>query len=211
MYQPPHFAETDLARQHAFLAAHPFGLLVTAGPGGLMANGIPWVLDPQTGLGVLRGHLARPNAQWRECGEGLDALVVFQGAEHYVTPSWYATKQETHRVVPTWNYAMVQVRGRARAIEDSAWLHTQIRALTDRMEGRRPQPWAVDDAPAPFVEGQVRGIVGIEITITSIDGKVKASQNRSEADRTGVVEGLAAEGTEAAATMAALVKGGGRA
>lgn len=210
MYQPPHFRETDLHRQHELIRAHPLGLLVTAAHGDLLANSIPFVLDDQggEGRGVLRGHLARPNAQWRACVEGCDALVVFQGPEHYVSPSWYPTKQETHRVVPTWNYAVVQVRGRALAIEDPAWLHAQIRALTSLMEGKRPEPWAVDDAPAEFLEGQVRGIVGIEIPIDTIEGKWKASQNRNEADRAGVVEGLGSLGTESASAMAAMVARG---
>ena len=211
MYQPPHFVEDDLARKQAFLRDHPFGLLVTAGAGGLAVNGLPWLLDAQDGAAVLRGHVARANGQWRDCVGGIDALVVFQGPDHYVSPSWYATKAQTHKVVPTWNYAMVQARGVARAIDDPAWLHRQIRGLTDMMEGRRPQPWAVDDAPQPFVEAQVRGIVGIEIEIVALDGKWKASQNRSEADRAGVVEGLAGLGSEAAAAMAAIVRDRGRA
>jgi transcriptional regulator len=210
VYQPPHFREEDLSRKQDFVRAFPFGLLVTAGGGGLMANGLPWLLEAGAGAGVLRGHVARANGQWRDCVGGTDALVVFQGPDHYISPSWYPTKQETHKVVPTWNYAMVQARGIARAIEDPAWLHAQIRGLTDMMEGRRPEPWAVDDAPAPFVEAQVRGIVGIEIEITALDGKWKASQNRQEADRGGVVAGLASLGTHDAATMAALVQERGR-
>ncbi len=206
MYQPPHFAETDLDRKQAFVRAFPFGLLVTAGPGGLMANGIPWLLDATAEPGVLRGHVARANAHWRDCVGGIEALVVFQGPDHYITPSWYPTKQETHKVVPTWNYAMVQARGVARAVEDAAWLHAQIRGLTDMMEGRRPEPWAVDDAPAPFVDAQVRGIVGIEIVLHGLDGKWKASQNRHEADRAGVVAGLSSLGSDDAATMATLVR-----
>ena len=206
MYQPPHFKDEDLARQHGLIRSHPFGLLVTAGAGGLQANGIPFVLDPDASArGTLRGHLARPNPQWRDCLDGCPAVVVFQGPEHYVTPSWYATKRETEKVVPTWNYVMVQARGTARAIEDGGWLHAQIRALTDMMEGNRPTPWAVDDAPESFVAGQVRGIVGIEIVIDALDGKWKASQNRPEADREGVADGLGQIGTEAADAMAALV------
>jgi transcriptional regulator len=206
MYQPPHFREEDRERQHALMRAHPFALLVTSGPGGLMANGAPFQLDAGTGpLGTLRCHLARANPQWRECIEGTDALVVFQGAEHYVTPSWYATKRQTGKVVPTWNYAMVQVRGRALAIEDADWLHRQIRALTDGHERSRAHPWAVDDAPADFLASQVKGIVGIEIEIASIEGKWKVSQNRPAADQAGVLDGLSAEETPDAAAMAALV------
>ncbi len=209
MYQPPHFRETDLARQHALIRQHPFGMLVTDGAGGLMANGIPFLIDPEgSEFGTLRGHLARANMQWRDCLGGCQALVIFQGPEHYVTPSWYATKRETAKVVPTWNYAMVQARGTATAIEDPAWLHRQIRGLTDMMEARRAEPWAVDDAPADFLASQVKGIVGIEIVLTAIDGKWKASQNRNESDRAGVVEGLSEIGSGEAEAMAALVAKG---
>ncbi len=207
MYQQPLFREDDLEAQHEVIRTHPFGLLVTAGAGGLQAYGIPFVLDPAASrLGTLRGHLARANPHWRDClGEGSDALVVFQGADHYVTPSWYETKRETGKVVPTWNYVRVQVRGRAVAIEDPAWLHRQIRALTDAREAGRRHAWAVDDAPADFLASQVKGIVGIEIAIAAIEGKWKVSQNRPAPDRAGVAEGLRGEGTDRAAAMAALV------
>ncbi len=210
MYQPPHFREDDPAVQHALIRAHPLGLLVTLGAEGLEANPIPFVLDtPAEGPAMLRGHLARPNPQWRQADPDIDALVVFQGPEAYITPSWYAAKAETGRVVPTWNYVVVQVRGRMTVTENPAWLRRQIAALTDEQEGRRPAPWRVDDAPAPFVEGQIRGIVGVEIAVARIDGKWKASQNRPAADRPGIVAGLAEVG---AADMAALVRSrnGGR-
>lgn len=209
MYQPPHFRETDAERQHALIRSHPLGMLVTAGASGLLANPIPFFLDVEPGgPAVLRGHLARANGQWRDCLGGCPALVVFQGPEHYVTPSWYETKRETGKVVPTWNYAVVQARGTATAIEDAAWLHRQIRALTDMMEGRRPEPWAVDDAPDDFLAGQVKGIVGLEIVVDALEGKWKVSQNRNEADRGGVAEGLSSIGTQAAAAMADLVSRG---
>ena len=206
MYEPPAFRETDRARQFALIRAHPFALLVTAGPAGLLANGVPFVLDETAGEhGTLRCHVARANPQWRDCLEGLDVLVVFQGAEHYVTPSWYETKKETGKVVPTWNYAMVQVRGRAKVMEEPDWLHRQIRALPDQQERTRAEPWAVDDAPVDFQAAQVKGIVGIEIAIASMTGKWKVSQNRPAADQAGVAAGLDAEGSEEAAAMAALV------
>lgn len=206
MYQPPHFRETDRERQTALMRANPFALLVTSGASGLLANGVPFTLDETAGpLGTLRCHLARANPQWRDCADGTDALVVFQGPDHYVTPSWYATKRETGKVVPTWNYAMVQVRGRARAVEDAEWLHAQVRALTQGHENRRAEPWSVDDAPPEFTASQVKGIVGIEIAIAAIEGKWKVSQNRPAADQAGVVAGLAGEDTPEAASMAALV------
>lgn len=207
MYQPPHFREDDRAAQHALIAARPLGLLVTAGPGGLQANAVPFLLEPDIGRnGTLRAHLAKANSQWREIGGGTEALVVFQGADAYVTPSWYETKRESGKVVPTWNYAMVQVRGTARAVEDAAWLHAQVSALTRSHEAQRSAPWAVTDAPAPFVAAQLKGIVGIEIAIREITGKWKVSQNRPEADRMGVAEGLESD-AGGGSEMADLVRG----
>ncbi|HVY18954.1 MAG TPA: FMN-binding negative transcriptional regulator [Bauldia sp.] len=203
MYQPTHFREDDPAVQHALIRAHPLGLLVTTGASGLQANHIPFVFDAAGGL--LQGHVARPNAQWQDFDPEIEALVVFQGAEAYITPSWYATKAETGRVVPTWNYAVVQVRGKMRAIEDRDWLRAQIEALTRAQEGGREHQWHVGDAPEAFIEGQIKGIVGIEIAITHIDGKWKVSQNRSAADQTGVVAGLTGIGGETELAMADLV------
>ena len=211
MYQPPQFREDDPAVQHAFIRAHPLGLVVTLGSEGLEANLIPFVLDvPADGPATLRGHLARPNPQWRRFDADVEALVVFQGPEAYITPSWYAAKAETGRVVPTWNYAVVQARGRMAVIEEAAWLRRQISALTDAQEGKRAAPWTVDDAPAPFVDGQIRGIVGIEIAVARIDGKWKASQNRPAGDHAGIIAGLDDAGAN---EMAALVRsrtGGGK-
>lgn len=205
MYQPPHFREDDLATQHALIRAHPLGLLVTAGAGGLMANPIPFLIDPGGApLGLLAAHLARANPQWQAICDGAEVLVVFQGADTYVTPSWYRTKAETGKAVPTWNYAVVQAKGAARAIEDPAWLRAHVGALTDRHEAGRAPPWHVDDAPEPYVAAQLKGIVGIEIAITAIEGKWKVSQNRPEADRDGVIRGLTEEGLDP--EMAELVR-----
>lgn len=207
MYQPPAFRETDTAIQHEFIAAHPLGLLISGGAAGLMANPIPFVLYPGEGpLGTLRAHLSRANPQWQMLAEAPEALVVFQGAEHYVTPSWYRQKAVDGKVVPTWNYALVQARGRAQVVDDPAWLLANVAALTDQQEGRRPQPWAVSDAPEAFIAAQLRGIVGIEIEIAALEGKFKASQNRAEADRAGVAAGLAAEPSPHAGAMRELVK-----
>ncbi len=211
MYQPEHHREDDLGVQHALIRAHPLGLLVTAGGGGLEANPIPFVLDAAAGRkGVLRGHLARANRQWRDFDPSIEALVVFQGAEAYITPSWYATKAETGKVVPTWNYTMVQAHGPLRVMDDADWLRRQVDALTRTQEGARAEPWQVADAPDAFVAAMLRGIVGIEIEIARIEGKWKVSQNRPEADRAGVVTGLREQGSAAAAAMAALVQAGGR-
>jgi transcriptional regulator len=198
MYQPPHFREDDRSVQHALIRAHPLGLLITAGAAGIVANPVPFLLDEEGGpKGTLRAHVARANAQWREIGDGAPVLVVFQGAESYVTPSWYRTKAETGKVVPTWNYAIVQARGDARIVDDPAWLHSQIDALTAQQEGRRQQPWQVGDAPEPFIAAQLKGIIGIEIAVTAIEGKWKVSQNRPEADREGVARGLREEAPNA--------------
>ena len=206
MYQPPAFKEDDQAAMAALMRACPLGLLITAGAGGVIANAIPFLYDPDMGRhGTLRCHVAKANGQWKEIGDGLEALVVFQGSDHYIRPGWYETKRETHKVVPTWNYAMVQARGIARAIEDKNWLAQQIRAVTTMMEGGAPEPWAVDDAPDDFIASQIKGIVGIEIELTGLNGKWKTSQNRNEADRRGVVEGLQALGDGSADVMAALV------
>ncbi len=207
MYQPPHFREERLEVQHALIRAHPLGLMITSGEDGPLANPVPFLLDAEAApKGVLRAHLARANRQWQALAAGEPALVVFQGVDTYVTPSWYETKKETGKVVPTWNYAIVQVRGPVRVIEDKEWLRRQITALTAQHEGGRMEPWAVTDAPEDFVAAQLKGIIGIEMTIEAIDGKWKVSQNRPASDRIGVAEGLAAEADPQAARMERLVR-----
>ncbi len=207
MYEPPLHREDDLAKQHALIRARPLGLLISCGLNGLTANAVPFLIDPaRSKLGTLRAHVARANPQWRDLRENPEALVVFQGPNHYVSPSWYATKQETHKVVPTWNYVMVQARGRAQVREDDEWLSSQIAALTAAQEAGRERPWAVSDAPEDFVALQRRAIVGIEIEIADICGKWKTSQNRSAADRVGVVAGLEAQGGDEALAMAGIIR-----
>ena len=190
MYQPAHHREDRLEVQHGLIESHPFGLLISSGSVGLLANALPFLLQRMSGpLGTLQAHMARGNAQWQGL-DGQKVLTVFQGPQAYVSPSFYATKRETGKVVPTWNYAMVQARGVARLRTDPAWLDAQIAALTSLHEGRRAPSWAVSDAPRTFIESQLRGIVGIEIEIETIEGKWKVSQNRPQADRRGVAEGL---------------------
>ena len=202
MYQPPHFREDRPEVQHALIRAHPLGLLITAGPAGLLANLFPFLLDADgSEKGMLRVHMARANPQWRELEAIQECLVVFQGPQDYVTPSWYATKRETAKVVPTWNYATVHVWGRPRVMNDDAWLRKQIEDLTASREASRAAPWAVGDAPEDFVAMQMRAIVGIEIPILKIEGKWKMSQNRPEADRAGVITGFREEGGEAIAAL----------
>lgn len=210
MYQPPLFREDRLDVQHDLIEANPLALLVSAGPSGLLANPVPFLIDRSSGaLGTLRAHVARANPHWSDLRHVEECLVVFQGAQDYITPSWYASKAEHGRVVPTWNYATVHAWGRPVVTEDPAWLRAQLDALTALQEGRRPRPWAVSDAPDDFVAAQMGGIVGIEIAILRIEGKWKVSQNRPEADRAGVVNGLSASG-ERSRPMAELVASRGR-
>jgi transcriptional regulator len=205
MYQPPAFREDRIEVQHALIKAHPLGLLITAGPSGLLANFIPFLIEKDgSGPGVLRCHLARANPQWRELQAVEECLAVFQGPQHYITPSWYPAKAEHGKVVPTWNYATVHVWGRPRAVDDASWLQRQIRDLTAMQEEARLAPWAVSDAPEDFVAVQIRAIIGIEIEISRIEGKWKVSQNRPETDREGVLNGLLAEAD--GSDMARLVK-----
>ena len=206
MYEPPLHRQEDLAAQHALIRAHPLGLLISHGASGLLANAIPFLIFPEASkLGTLQAHVARANPQWRDLQSAEEALVVFQGAQHYITPSWYETKRETGKVVPTWNYLIVQARGRPRVIEDAHWLRAQIEAITDKKEASRAKPWAVGDAPEDFVAAQIRQIVGVEIEIADIKGKWKVSQNRKAEDRAGVVAGLEAEGDPEAEEMARIV------
>ena len=205
MYQPAHFREDRLDVQHSLIRQHPLGLVITAGIGGLMANPLPFLLDPSASEhGTLYAHLARANPQAQELATVADVLVVFQGPQQYVTPSWYATKHETGKVVPTWNYATVHAWGRPTVIEDPAWLRHHVAQLTQQHEHARPAPWDVADAPESFVAGQLKGIIGLEIAIRRIEGKWKVSQNRPEHDRRGVLNGLREQGHDAA-PMATLV------
>jgi transcriptional regulator len=210
MYEPTHFRMEDRATLIGVMRAHPLGLLITAGAGGIIANPVPFIVKERGDEApLLHAHLARPNAQWREIAAGASALVVFQGVEQYVTPSWYPTKKETGKVVPTWNYVTVQARGAARAIEDGAWLVAHVAELSQIHEAEREVPWSVEDAPESYINALTRGIVGIEIEAAELTGKFKLSQNRNEADKRGVADGLAAEESVEAQAMAALVRAHG--
>lgn len=207
MYQPPHFRIEDQDEMVGLIRAHPLGLLVSGGPAGLMANPIPFLVEQRAdGTTCLRAHLARPNPQWRALQDAPDALVVFQGQDHYVSPSWYASKREHGKVVPTWNYMIVQVRGQAQVHDDPDFLMAQISALTEQEENGRAEPWAVNDAPEPFLQAQMRGIIGIEILVTEMTGKYKLSQNRPAMDHAGVVAGLAAEPDVAGPALAEIMR-----
>ena len=202
MYEPPLHQQADREAIVALIRAHPLGLLISHGPSGLLANAIPFLIEGNT----LLAHVARANPQWRDLETAEEALVVFQGPQHYVSPSWYETKRETHKVVPTWNYLIVQARGRPRVTDDAPWVRAQIEALTNKQEAGRAAPWKVADAPDDFIAMQMRAIVGVEIEIADLRGKWKASQNRNAADRAGVVAGLSADGGEDASAIAEVVK-----
>jgi transcriptional regulator len=210
MYQPPHFVETDRDTLSALIRAHPLGLLVSTTPDGPVADLVPFLLDADVGVhGRLRAHVARANPQWKLIAAQPDmpVLVVFQGTDAYITPSWYETKRETGKVVPTWNYAIVQARGKAIVRDDPDWIARQIADLTAFQEGARAEPWAVSDAPPPFIAAQIKGIIGIEIEIAEIHGKWKVSQNRPAADRAGVAAGLeATKDARSSLEMAKLVR-----
>ncbi len=211
MYLPRHFEEKRPEVLHTLLRTHPLGLLVTLNVAGeLQANSVPFVLDadPAGGPGILRAHVARANPLWREAAGTSESLVVFQGPQAYISPSFYPAKVEHGKVVPTWNYVMVQARGRLRAIEDAAWLHAFVTRLTDRHEAPRATPWAVSDAPADYIETMLGAIVGIEIALSTLTGKWKVSQNRSAADRAGVMQGLRDAGVAQAGEAQAELLGG---
>ena len=195
MYRPADFREDRPERLEAFVAAHPLGALVIATPGGLVANHIPMLLvRDAAGRALLRGHVARANELWRVVADATPALVLFGGAQRYVTPSWYPSKRATGEVVPTWNYAVVHAHGPLRFVADRDWLLALVTALTERNERPRAAPWQVADAPAAYIERMLGAIVGFEIVVERLEGKFKASQNRSAEDRAGVAAGLTADG-----------------
>lgn len=206
MYIPKHHEETDKAVLHRLIESHPLGAWVTQANGTLVANHIPFLLDRDRGAhGTLVGHVARANPVWEYFSRDIESLVVFRGAEGYITPSWYASKREHGKAVPTWNYVVVHAQGMPRVIEDPAWLIQHLNQMTGTHEAGQPTPWKVADAPADYIERLLRAIVGIEIPISSLSGKWKVSQNRPEPDKLGVIAGLQARGGDAASEMAALV------
>lgn len=191
MYVPSQFEPADLAAMYALIERSPLGALVSVGEAGLAANHLPFELDHEAG--VLRAHVARRNPVWQEAAAGrAEALVIFTGPDAYISPNWYASKAETHEVVPTWNYVAVHVRGTIKVHDDVNWLRALVARLTRRFEASQPVPWKMGDAPAPFIAEELRHIVGIEIPIAGIEGKWKLGQNRSRADREGMKTGLAA-------------------
>jgi transcriptional regulator len=208
MYIPKHNEETRTDVLDRLMASQPLASLITMTSSGLFATHLPLVLhrtDDQHA--ILRGHLARANRQWKEFSPEIDALAIFSGPQHYITPSWYPEKAETGKVVPTWNYAVVHAYGPLKIVEDPDWLLTHLNTLTDIHEATRPKPWSVTDAPADFIASIARGIVGLELKVERLEGKWKVSQNQSAATQVTVAEGLEALNTEAGRNMQALVRG----
>lgn len=205
MYLPKHFEQHDRVQLTALMRERPLATLITTTPDGPSADLIPLeFIEGEGAHGTLRGHVARANPLWQRAGT--TALAVFTGPEAYISPGWYASKKEHGKVVPTWNYTMVQARGVLRAVDDAPWLHALVQRLTNHHEAKQAQPWQVGDAPDDYVQQMLRAIVGIEIPLASLVGKWKVSQNRSAADRAGTAHGLAAAQADEMAALVQLAK-----
>lgn len=207
MYLPGHFEQPQPEALHALMRAHPLATVVTLSPGGINANHVPllWSAGPDP-FGTLRGHVARANPMWNDRVPDAEALAIFQGADGYISPSWYPTKREHGQVVPTWNYAVVHAYGMLRVIEDAAWLRDLLEALVSRHEASSSAPWSMADAPQEYIERMIGSIVGFEIVISRLIGKWKVSQNQPAQNRAGVVDALLRRGDAEAIWMAALVE-----
>ena len=200
MYLPPHFAIDRPEALHRIVRAHPLGMLVTHGEHGLDANHLPFELDPATGPhGTLRAHVARANPVWQQCAAGATVLVVFRGAEAFISPSWYPSKHEAHRQVPTWNYEVVHAHGQLTVHDDERYVRGLVARLTRRHEAGEPTPWKMSDAAPEYIDTLLRQIVGIEVTVTAWEGKAKLSQNKDARDRQGAADTLAERGQAALA------------
>ncbi len=199
MYLPEAFAETRPDVVAAFLTSHPMAQLVTMTADGLMATPLPMMYEPSVdGLGSLVGHVARANTQWSQSGPAIEALAIFTASNAYVSPNWYPSKGEHGKVVPTWNYESVHVRGAFVVHDETEWKRALVTRLTERHESSFAAPWAVADAPPEYIESMLKAIVGVEVQVTSIQAKRKLSQNKSDADIAGVIDGLSAVGGDSA-------------
>jgi transcriptional regulator len=197
MYIPAAFREEDLPTIHAEMRRIQLATLVTLTSTGLLATHLPLMLDPAAGpYGTLYGHVARGNSQWRDSSANVEALAIFTASDAYVSPSWYPSKQETGKVVPTWMYAAIHAYGTVKFIDDAEWLRDVVSRLTEKHEAEFAQPWKVTDAPAAYVDAQLARIVGVELPIARLEGKWKFDQRSTEADRAGVMAGLEESGTE---------------
>jgi transcriptional regulator len=207
MYLPPHFREDriEILREH--MRQHPLATLVTVGAAGLVASHIPMIHDAEPApWGTLTGHLARANPQWEEHRTDTEALAIFSGPQAYISPGWYPSREQTGRVVPTWNYAVVHAHGTLATHTDPEWLRAHVTRLTAIHETGFDPPGSPGDAPASFIEGMLRGIVGLELRITRLEGKWKVNQNRTAEERAGVIEALEQRGDETSRAMAALIR-----
>ena len=203
MYTPSAFAENDPAVLHAMLRRYPLATLASNGADGLDASHLPLLYFPAEAL--LRGHMARANPQWQSLTPGTEVLAIFHGPQHYISPNSYPSKAAHGKVVPTWNYVAIHARGTVTVHQDAAWLLENVQALTDEHEAAQEHPWKIDDAPPDYIAGLTRAIVGVEISLTRLEGKWKVSQNRSAEDRAGVAEWLDGFATAEASAMRALV------
>ena len=207
MYIPRHNEENRVPVMHALMASQPFATLVTMGGSGLFASHLPIVLDPDgSEFGTLNAHISRANTQWRDLVPSVDALAIFAGHHHYISPTWYPETREHGKEVPTWNYVVVHAYGPLKLIEDTHWLRKHVESLTNIHEAASPVPWNVSDAPADFIQSLLHGIVGLELPIRRMEGKWKVSQNRTESERQGVLEGLTRLDTPESRAMKALVE-----
>jgi transcriptional regulator len=197
MYVPPHFAIGQPEALHRIIREHPLGTLVTHGEAGLDADHIPFEFDPAAGpLGTLTAHVARANTLWQRCPTGSPVMVVFRGAEGYISPSWYPSKHEAHRQVPTWNYEVVHAHGRLTIRDDERFVRGLVARLTRRHEAGEDRPWKMSDAPADYIDAMLKNIVGLEIELSSLVGKSKLSQNKPSSDRLGAADALAGRGQD---------------
>jgi transcriptional regulator len=207
MYIPKANEEKRASVMRELMVAHPLATLVTLGASGLFASHIPMVLeDDGSQFGVLQGHIARANAQWRDIVPTVDALAIFAGHQHYISPNWYPGTKEHGKEVPTWNYAVVHAYGPLKVVADERWLLTFLNKLTNIHEAGSPIPWKVSDAPEDFIKSLLNAIVGLELPIQRLEGKWKVSQNRTEEERKGVIEGLSKLNTPESLAMKALVE-----
>lgn len=206
MYVSRHHAPTDPAAIFDLMEAHPLGAWVCQTAGGLVANHVPFLLDRSRGeFGTLVGHVARANPVWRELATAAPSVVVFQGPQAYISPGWYPGKAAHGKVVPTWNYTVAHAHGMARAVDDRDWLLDMLHRLTATHEAGRPTPWRVGDAPADYIDRMLRAIVGVELPIARLEGKLKASQDEDLPDRLGTVSALRSDPRDEAQAMAGLV------
>ena len=192
MYTPDHFSIKNPEAMHKIIQTHPLGVLVTSTSEGLDANHLPFELD--AGRGVLTAHVARANPVWQQCGNGMDVLVIFRGEESYISPNWYPSKHESHRQVPTWNYEVVHVHGRMTIQDTEKFVRGVVGRLTRKHEANEAKPWKMGDSAPEFIDGMLKAIVGIEITITRLEAKAKLSQNREVRDRLNSADVLASQG-----------------